>query len=82
MLEMQEMQVWFWVGKIPRSRKWQPTLVFLSGKFHGQRSLAGYSACGHKESDVTEHARTPENIAQFTLPLEVATGLVFSTAMC
>ena len=41
MLEMQETQVRFWVGKIPRSRKWQPTPVFLSGKFHGQRSLAG-----------------------------------------
>ena len=27
-----------WVGKIPWSRKWQPALVFLSGKFHGQRS--------------------------------------------
>ena len=40
-----------------------------------------WRACGHEESDVTEHARTPENIAQFTLPLEVATGLVFSTAM-
>ena len=25
------------------SRKWQPTLVSLSGKFHGPRSLAGYS---------------------------------------
>ena len=23
-------------------RKWQPTLVFLLGKFHGQGSLAGY----------------------------------------
>ena len=30
-----------WVGKIPWSRKWHPTLVFLSGEFHGQRSLAG-----------------------------------------
>ena len=28
--------------------------VFLPGKFHGQRSLAGYSPWGHKESDVTE----------------------------
>ena len=26
-----------WVGKIPWSRKWQPTPVFLSVKFHGQR---------------------------------------------
>ena len=24
-------------------RKWQPTPVFLPGKFHGQRSLVGYS---------------------------------------
>ena len=28
--------------KIPWRRKWQPTLVFLPGKFHEQRSLAGY----------------------------------------
>ena len=32
-----------WVGKISWRRKWQPTLVFLSGESHGQRSLAGYS---------------------------------------
>jgi len=24
----------------PQRRKWQPTPVFLPGKFHGQRSLA------------------------------------------
>ena len=24
-------------------KEWQPTLVFLPGKSHGQRSLAGYS---------------------------------------
>ena len=34
-------------------RKWQPTPVFLPGKFHGQRSLAGYRPWGHKESDTT-----------------------------
>ena len=32
-----------WVRKIPWRRKWQPTPVFLPGKSHGQRSLAGYS---------------------------------------
>ena len=32
-----------WVGKIPWRRKWQPITVFLPGKSHGQRSLAGYS---------------------------------------
>ena len=32
-----------WVGKISWRRKWQPTLVFLPGKFYGQRKLVGYS---------------------------------------
>ena len=36
-------------------RKWHPTPVFLPGEAHGQRSLAGYSPWGHKESDLTEH---------------------------
>ena len=44
-----------WVGKIPCCRKWQPTPVFLPGKFHGQRSLAAYSPWGCKNSDTTEH---------------------------
>ena len=30
------------------------TLVFLPGKFQGQRSLAGYSPWGGKESDMTK----------------------------
>ena len=44
-----------WVGKIPWRRKWQPTPVFLPGKSQGQRSLAGQSPWGPKESDTTEH---------------------------
>ena len=43
-----------WVGKIPWTRERLPTLVFLPGEFHGQRSLAGYSPWGHKESDTIE----------------------------
>ena len=43
-----------WVGKIPWRRKWQPTPVFFSGEFHGQRSLTGYIPWGGKESDMTE----------------------------
>ena len=34
----------------PWRRKWQPTPVFLPGKSHGERSLAGYSRWGHRES--------------------------------
>ena len=37
-----------WVGKIPWRRKWQPTPVFLPGRFHGQRGLAGHSPWGHR----------------------------------
>ena len=43
-----------WVGKLPWRREWQPTPVFLPGEFHEQRSLAGHSPWGHKESDTTE----------------------------
>ena len=35
----------------PWRRKWQSTPVFLPGKCHGQRSLAGYSPWGCKELD-------------------------------
>ena len=35
-------------------RTWQLTPVFLSGKSHGQRSLAGYSPLDRKELDTTE----------------------------
>ena len=30
-------------GNIPWKRALQPTLVFLPGEFHGQRSLLGFS---------------------------------------
>ena len=35
-----------WFGKILWRRAWQPTLVFLSGKFHGQSSLVGLQSIG------------------------------------
>ena len=41
-----------WRRKTPL--EWQPTPVFLPGKFYGQRSLAGYSPWGHKELNTTE----------------------------
>ena len=42
-----------WVKKIPWSRKWQPTLVFLLGKSPGQKNLVGYSPWGREELDTT-----------------------------
>ena len=47
-----------WVGKILWQREWQSTPVFLSGEFHGQRSLVGYNKWGHEESDPTEWLNT------------------------
>ena len=35
-------------GSHGRRRKWQPTPVLLPGKFHGQKSLVGYSPWGRK----------------------------------
>ena len=36
----------------------KPTLVFLPGKSHGQRSLMAYSPWNPKEADLTEHTYT------------------------
>ena len=56
-----------WAGKIPWSRKWQPTPGFLPGDFNGQRSLAGYGPWGCVELGMVEglsshthtHTHTP-----------------------
>ena len=37
-----------WFKKKPWRKKWQPIPIFLPKKFHGQRSLGGYSSWGHK----------------------------------
>ena len=43
-----------WVRNNPWRRAWQPTPVFLPGESHAQRSLAGYSPWGRKDSGTTE----------------------------
>ena len=68
-----------WVGKMPWRRKWQPTSVFLLGKSHGQRSLAGYNPRSHRESDTAEcththiHTHTPSHCAR--QPVDLGTGV-------
>ena len=66
---------WFdsWVGKVPQRRKWQPTPVFLPGKSHGQRSLAGYSPWGRK--------RVRHDLKDQTtnIPLDICTTTSLST---
>ena len=53
-----------WSGKIPWRTKWQPTPEFLPGESHGQRSLAGYSPWGSKESSMTEQLGMMSLISQ------------------
>ena len=59
---MQETETWVqflgWEDSL--SRKWQPTSVFLPGKFHGQKNLAGCSPRDRKELDMTEDAQKNE----------------------
>ena len=47
-----------WAGKLPGRGKCQLTPVFLPGKSHGQRKVAGYSPWGRKKSDTTKPACT------------------------
>ena len=42
----------------PLEEEMQPAPVFLPEKFHGQRSLVGYSSRGPKESNMTEQLST------------------------
>ena len=54
LLQCERLGFSLWVGKILWRRKWQPNPVFLTGEFHGQRNLVGYSPWGLKELDLTE----------------------------
>ena len=67
---------------IPWRRAWQPTAVFLPGESHAQRSLAGYSPWGHRESDTTEqliyiHAAPPNY-----LDFKIFASIYSSKKMC
>ena len=47
-LQCGRLRFYTWVRKSPWRRKWLPTPVFLPGKCHGQRSLAGYTMGSQK----------------------------------
>ena len=69
-----------WVGKIPWRRAWQPSPVLLPGESHGQRSLAGYSPWGRKESDTSERLSTEHFVSKFGQAVRVSsvfTSLIY-----
>ena len=50
-----------WIWKIPWKKKWQPTAVFLSGKYHEQGSLEGLQSIASqrvRHDWVTAHTHT------------------------
>ena len=51
---IQEAQVLSLGREDPLEKKMSTLLVLSPGKFHGQRSMVGYSPWGRKESDMTE----------------------------
>ena len=46
------------LGRYPGVGNWQPTPLFLPGKFHGQRSLVGFSSWDPKELVTTDYTHT------------------------
>ena len=69
------------VGKVSWRRKWQPTPIFLPGKFHGERSLASCSPWGRKGSDTTEHVPIHAHCLRKQLESESETRSVMSDSL-
>ena len=58
---------------MPWRRKWQPTPVFLPEKFHGQRSMAGYSPWGRRDghnwaSELEKEMATHSSVLAWRIP--------------
>ena len=63
-------------GRSPGGRAWQTTSIFSLGESHGQRSLAGYSPQGLKESDTTETAQHAGTVVECGLCV-IALDLIY-----
>ena len=59
------------LGRFPWRRERLPTPVSLPGESHGQRSLAGHSPRGRKESDTTERLTLFTSFSLWTMDLWV-----------
>ena len=73
------------VGSIPGQedlleKEMQPTPVFLPGKSHGQRSLAGYSRWGHKR--VRHHLATKQRINTYKDSIHISPVIRYFLLMC
>ena len=65
-----------WAGKIPWRREWLPTLVFLPGEFHGQRSLRGLQSMGSQRARHSQATNTLAASHMFWCVLSLLLGFV------
>ena len=63
-----------WVRKILQSRKWQPTAVFLPGKFQGERILAGFSPLEVNENPIA--------INSYCFPQQLSSSATLKLSTC
>ena len=62
MQEMRETRVQSLGWEVPLEEGMATHSSILAGKFHGQRSLAGYCPWAHEESDTTERLNTQHTL--------------------
>ena len=62
------------------SRKWQPTPVFLTAEFCGQRSLVDHNPRGCKELGTTERLSTQLNYSCYSDFVSLSTHVLFSVS--
>ena len=62
MQEMMETRVQYLGWEVSLEKGMATHSSILAGKFHGQRSLAGYCPWAHEESDTTERLNTQHTL--------------------
>ena len=78
---MQEMQAPSLSREDPWRRKWQPNLVFLPWKSHGQRSLVGYSPWGCQKIG-RDLLTKQQNCEHYFQPQRIRRGFFFLAPLC
>ena len=74
LLAMQETWVQSLGQEDPLEKEIATHSSILPRESHGQRSLAGYSQCGHKESDMTEQLNNKNNFTIYEIGQKVHLG--------
>ena len=71
-----------WVSKIPWRRKWHPIPVFLPGKSHGQRSLAGYNTVHGVAVRYNLATKQQQSTCTSFKPLKISQDVILLSITC